>query len=157
MTQFRQGRSIWVQKIKEEKIIDANAQTISKRYYDLVYKDTNNNVVFDRVDEFRNNRLAKLGYETGKEASPELKNRMLKYFTSIGTGTYTTKKLSKEFSIAWTFTQDNLRDLIEKSLHDGQVAYITRFDHATALFKDGSNYYYFNPKLTRQIKALYAN
>ncbi|CAL7963874.1 putative Ankyrin [Gammaproteobacteria bacterium] len=56
------------------------------------------------------------------------------------------KKLQKEYSIASLFTLDQLKQLLKEDvIHDHKLVLIVSHNHATALFKDGNNYYYFDP------------
>lgn len=55
------------------------------------------------------------------------------------------KKLKKEYSIASLFTLKQLKQLLrENIIHDHKLIFITSHNHATALFKNGDKYYYFD-------------
>jgi ankyrin repeat protein len=56
------------------------------------------------------------------------------------------KKIQREYSIASLLTLSQLKQLLsENIIHDHTLVHVNVPYHATALFKDGSNYYYFNP------------
>ena len=56
-------------------------------------------------------------------------------------------KLRKEYTIASLLTLEQLKQLlkIDNFIQEGKLIYISSHNHATALFKKGGNYYYFNP------------
>jgi len=63
--------------------------------------------------------------------------------TKVGEG----RRLRKECAIGSLFTLKQLQNFLktENIIQDGRLIYIGSHNHATSLFKDGKNYYYFNP------------
>lgn len=57
------------------------------------------------------------------------------------------KKIKKEYSIASVLTLAQLKILLrmQNIIQDGKLICIQSYEHATALFKEGEKYYYFDP------------
>jgi hypothetical protein len=56
------------------------------------------------------------------------------------------KKTQREYSIASLLTLEQLKQLLrENIIHDHKLIFIFSHNHATALFKDRNDYYYFDP------------
>lgn len=55
-------------------------------------------------------------------------------------------KAQVEYSIASLFTQEQLKQLFKENIiHDHKLVFIMSHNRVSALFKDGSNYYYYDP------------
>ena len=57
------------------------------------------------------------------------------------------RELHKEYSIASLLTLEQLKQLLhtENIIQEGRMVLIGSLNHATALFREGNNYYYFDP------------
>lgn len=76
----------------------------------------------------------------------------------LGESSPSYRKPKKEYSIASLFNLEQLKKLLTAGIiHPYRLIYISSFNHATALFFDGINYYYFNPNDTTGEKRISCN